>query len=265
MVAGGSGSSSGGSNRHRESSQLGQDYCAPDPERMVRPREGPAMGSVRHSRTDAGATRRSDRTLGSTRHWARTERELPGEPIYGEDPQQRRLVACASRWRSSPWRWRMPPAGRARPTGPSHLSTRRPTRTGPMSRRPRRAARVGRQLHDRARPEANSSDASRALLVQRLAAHDRDFSLLNMDTIWTSEFAAAGWLQQDHRCPRQEVLTAFFRSRPSRPSTRAALYAVPAQHQRPAAVVPQGSRQDPADDLGAADRRRSEASGRATD
>ena len=44
-------------------------------------------------------------------------------------------------------------------------------------------------------PLANSADSSRALLVQRLAAHDSDISMMNMDTIWTSEFAAAGWLR----------------------------------------------------------------------
>ena len=44
-------------------------------------------------------------------------------------------------------------------------------------------------------PLGNSADSSRALLVQRLAAHDHDISLMNMDTIWTSEFAAAGWLK----------------------------------------------------------------------
>lgn len=55
-------------------------------------------------------------------------------------------------------------------------------------------------------PLANSADASRALLVQRLAAHDSDISLMNMDTIWTSEFAAAGWLRPITGAQRQEAL-----------------------------------------------------------
>src|SRR3954469_623607 len=45
-------------------------------------------------------------------------------------------------------------------------------------------------------PLANSADASRELLVRRLAAHDSDIDMIQMDTIWTSEFAAAGWLRQ---------------------------------------------------------------------
>src|SRR3954447_6363175 len=45
-------------------------------------------------------------------------------------------------------------------------------------------------------PLANSADASRELLVRRLAAHDGDIDMVQMDTIWTSEFAAAGWLRE---------------------------------------------------------------------
>jgi multiple sugar transport system substrate-binding protein len=56
-------------------------------------------------------------------------------------------------------------------------------------------------------PLGNSADASRALLVQRLAAHDHDISLMNMDTIWTSEFAAAGWLKPITGAQRQTALS----------------------------------------------------------
>jgi multiple sugar transport system substrate-binding protein len=56
-------------------------------------------------------------------------------------------------------------------------------------------------------PLANSADSSRALLVQRLAAHDSDISLMNMDTIWTSEFAAAGWLRPITGAERQQALS----------------------------------------------------------
>src|SRR3954470_15803313 len=45
-------------------------------------------------------------------------------------------------------------------------------------------------------PLANSADASRELLVRRLAAQDSDIDMIQMDTIWTSEFAAAGWLRE---------------------------------------------------------------------
>jgi multiple sugar transport system substrate-binding protein len=45
-------------------------------------------------------------------------------------------------------------------------------------------------------PLANSADASRELLVRRLAARDSDIDLMNLDTIWTPEFAEAGWLRE---------------------------------------------------------------------
>src|SRR5215210_48516 len=45
-------------------------------------------------------------------------------------------------------------------------------------------------------PLTNSADASRELLVRRLAAEDSDIDLINMDTIWTPEFAEAGWLRE---------------------------------------------------------------------
>jgi multiple sugar transport system substrate-binding protein len=45
-------------------------------------------------------------------------------------------------------------------------------------------------------PLANSADASRELLVRRLAAKDPDIDLISMDTIWTPEFAEAGWLRK---------------------------------------------------------------------
>src|SRR3954454_15113639 len=45
-------------------------------------------------------------------------------------------------------------------------------------------------------PLANNADASRELLVRRLAAKDPDIDLINMDTIWTPEFAEAGWLRE---------------------------------------------------------------------
>jgi multiple sugar transport system substrate-binding protein len=56
-------------------------------------------------------------------------------------------------------------------------------------------------------PLGNSADSSRTLLVRRLAAHDSDISLMNMDTIWTAEFAAAGWLRPITGAQRQEALS----------------------------------------------------------
>jgi multiple sugar transport system substrate-binding protein len=45
-------------------------------------------------------------------------------------------------------------------------------------------------------PVANSADATRELVVRRLAAGDKNIDIINMDTIWTPEFAEAGWLRQ---------------------------------------------------------------------
>jgi len=76
-------------------------------------------------------------------------------------------------------------------------------------------------------PEANSSDASRQLAVQRLAAHDSDFSLLNMDTIWTAEFAAAGWLKPITGAARQEALQGVLSIAAQSAEYKGTLYAVP--------------------------------------
>jgi multiple sugar transport system substrate-binding protein len=45
-------------------------------------------------------------------------------------------------------------------------------------------------------PLPNSADAQRELLVRRLAAGDSSIDLMYMDTIWTPEFAEAGWAKQ---------------------------------------------------------------------
>lgn len=76
-------------------------------------------------------------------------------------------------------------------------------------------------------PEANSSDASRQLIVQRLAAHDGDYSLLNMDTIWTSEFAAAGWLKKLTGTDRQTALQGVLPIAAQSGEYEGGLYAVP--------------------------------------
>jgi multiple sugar transport system substrate-binding protein len=45
-------------------------------------------------------------------------------------------------------------------------------------------------------PLSTNVDISRELLVRRLAAGDKNIDLINMDTIWTPEFAEAGWLRE---------------------------------------------------------------------
>lgn len=76
-------------------------------------------------------------------------------------------------------------------------------------------------------PEANSSDASRQLAVQRLAAHDSDYSLLNMDTIWTAEFAAAGWLKPITGAERVQALQGVLPIAAQSAEYKGTLYAIP--------------------------------------
>jgi multiple sugar transport system substrate-binding protein len=55
-------------------------------------------------------------------------------------------------------------------------------------------------------PLARSADASRELLVRRLAAGDSDIDMLEMDTIWTPEFAEAGWLKELTGAAKEDAL-----------------------------------------------------------
>jgi multiple sugar transport system substrate-binding protein len=55
-------------------------------------------------------------------------------------------------------------------------------------------------------PVANSADASRELIVRRLAAGDENIDIVNMDTIWTPEFAEAGLLRQLTGAEEQDAL-----------------------------------------------------------
>jgi multiple sugar transport system substrate-binding protein len=55
-------------------------------------------------------------------------------------------------------------------------------------------------------PVANSADASRELVVRRLAAGDENIDIINMDTIWTPEFAEAGWLRELKGAEQEDAL-----------------------------------------------------------
>ena len=55
-------------------------------------------------------------------------------------------------------------------------------------------------------PVANSADASRELIVRRLAAGDKNIDIINMDTIWTPEFAEAGWLRELKGAEEEDAL-----------------------------------------------------------
>lgn len=55
-------------------------------------------------------------------------------------------------------------------------------------------------------PVSTSADASRELMVRRLAAGDKNIDIINMDTIWTPEFAEAGWLKELQGEQEQDAL-----------------------------------------------------------
>jgi trehalose/maltose transport system substrate-binding protein len=55
-------------------------------------------------------------------------------------------------------------------------------------------------------PVANSADATRELFVRRLAAGDKNMDIINMDTIYTPEFAEAGWMTELTGANKEDAL-----------------------------------------------------------
>src|SRR3954466_8680365 len=55
-------------------------------------------------------------------------------------------------------------------------------------------------------PVGNSADATRELFVRRLAAGDKNMDIINMDTIYTPEFAEAGWMKEMTGADKQDAL-----------------------------------------------------------
>jgi multiple sugar transport system substrate-binding protein len=55
-------------------------------------------------------------------------------------------------------------------------------------------------------PVGNSADATRELFVRRLAAGDKNMDIINTDTIYTPEFAEAGWLKEMTGANKQDAL-----------------------------------------------------------
>ena len=55
-------------------------------------------------------------------------------------------------------------------------------------------------------PVANSADATRELFVRRLAAGDKNMDIINMDTIYTPEFAEAGWMTEMTGANKEDAL-----------------------------------------------------------
>jgi multiple sugar transport system substrate-binding protein len=76
-------------------------------------------------------------------------------------------------------------------------------------------------------PVANSADASRELVVRRLAAGDRNIDIINMDTIWTPEFAEAGWLRELKGAEQADALNDVLDGPKSSVQWKNKTYAVP--------------------------------------
>ena len=110
-------------------------------------------------------------------------------------------------------------------------------------------------------PLANSADASRELLVRRLAAKDSDIDLINMDTIWTPEFAEAGWLRELKGAEKAEATDDVLPGPLKSVRVEGQDLRDPAEHERAAALVPQGPRPEAARDVGRDDRDGEEAAG----
>src|SRR3954452_14439241 len=55
-------------------------------------------------------------------------------------------------------------------------------------------------------PVGNLADATRELFVRRLSAGDKNMDIINMDTIYTPEFAEAGWMREMTGAEKQDAL-----------------------------------------------------------
>src|SRR6478736_3553892 len=76
-------------------------------------------------------------------------------------------------------------------------------------------------------PVANSADASRELVVRRLAAGDKNIDIINMDTIWTPEFAEAGLLREPATTEKEDALDDVLDGPKSSVQWKDKTYAIP--------------------------------------
>src|SRR4051812_808778 len=76
-------------------------------------------------------------------------------------------------------------------------------------------------------PVANNADASRELIVRRLAAGDKNIDIVNMDTIWTPEFAEAGWLRELKGAEKTDALQDVLAGPKDSVTWKGKTYAVP--------------------------------------
>ena len=91
-------------------------------------------------------------------------------------------------------------------------------------------------------PVGNSADATRELFVRRLAAGDKNMDIINMDTIYTPEFAEAGWLREMTGADKEDALDDVLPGPGRVRDLEGQGLRHPDEHQRAAALVPQGPR-----------------------
>jgi multiple sugar transport system substrate-binding protein len=76
-------------------------------------------------------------------------------------------------------------------------------------------------------PVSNTADANRELIVRRLAAGDKNIDIVRMDTIWTPEFAEAGWLRELKGAEKADALDDVLDGPKDSVTWKGKTYAVP--------------------------------------
>ena len=76
-------------------------------------------------------------------------------------------------------------------------------------------------------PLSTNADSSRELLVRRLAAGDKSIDMINMDTIWTPEFAEAGWLRELKGAEKEKALDDVLKGPAESVTWKGKTYGVP--------------------------------------
>ena len=115
---------------------------------------------------------------------------------------------------------------------------------------------LGRRVQHQDQLPLDSSDQQRVSLVRRLAANDSSIDILAMDVDWTAEFATAKWIRPGPGAARRADPRAGSSRAGSDRDLEGQALGGPDQLEHRAAVVPQGPRPEPAQDLDADDRRR---------
>src|SRR4051794_13643551 len=76
-------------------------------------------------------------------------------------------------------------------------------------------------------PVGSSADATRELFVRRLAAGDNSMDIINMDTIYTPEFAGAGWMRELTGAEKEDALEDVLPGAANSATYKKKLYGIP--------------------------------------